>query len=496
MSTSPERGIIVTTAELASEETGAVLDAIATTGANAITTTSNIVVPSDTPTDYREPSIDVQGERRTLDRPVWGRTMTWVNRYVAYQPDPELWRDLPWPPPPAAPEEIRVDHARAAIDGAHARGMRVYAHFAAYALPGGADHREGQPTNDELRVRYRPTRLIGGIHPEGISWVGCINNPTVRAYGRVRLIELLRHYGDVDGLALDWVDFPTFFLEKLFTCFCDHCHAQAISLGYDWEQITGAVRVLWDSLHTLTARQAEALARSGDWGDLVVDPDAMLPGFDAWLDFKAESVALAIADLRGVMTEEGAGHLLVSTVEPALPWGRISGAAFARAGRGVDRQYINLFSAHWLMMVRWWSESILAWNRGSDITPELAIRGMMALFGITLEHPVTDLSPATFGMPARDVPHNLTPASYTDRLENALALQPNQAPVLPLVHAYRPVDDFARQLETVRPYAMNGLWIRRFGYLCDRKLDLLHQEWSRPPDTRPLQPAPAAGSGH
>lgn len=478
MSTVPERGIVVTTPELASEGTERVLDAIAATGANTITTTTSVVAPADTETDLREPPLDVAGHRRVLDRPIWGRATTWVHRYVAHPPDPGLWRDLPWPEPPLAPEALRVDLAREAIDGARERDLRAWLHFAPYALPGGPDRREGMPTNDELRVQYRPTRFIGGIHPEGITWVGCLNNPTVRQYGRVRLIELLRHYGDVDGLALDWVECPVFFLEKLFTCFCDNCREQAVAHGYDWDEITGAVRVLWDSLHTLTDAQAEALVRSGDWGDLISDPDTMLRGFAAWLDFKRTTVQLAITDLRETMTANGAGAMAVSAVQPAPPWGRMSGAGYAETS-GVDTQRVKLFSAHWLMMTGWWAETILSWNRGSALTPDLATRAVMSLFGLRLQDDPGMLDPEMFAMPAPGEGHNLTAESYTHRLETARALSGPEAPILPVVHAYRPADELAWLLETIRPFTGQGTWIRRYGYLSDEKLDILRQEWSR-----------------
>ncbi len=479
MSTHQERGIIITTAELATEGATQVLDAIAATGATAIATTTNVVVPAESDTGLREPPVDVAGIRRMLDRPIWGRSSSWVRRYVAHPPDPDLWRDLPWPEPPLAPEEVRVDHARHAIDAARARGLSTWINFAPYALPTGPAHRDGMPTNDELLIQYRPQRFVGGIHPEGVSWVGCVNHPTVRHYGRVRLIELLRHYGDVDGITLEWVEYPVFFLEKLFTCFCEHCRAQAIAIGYDWEQITAAVRMLWDSLHALTEDQAHAIIDSGDWGELVIDPEAMRDGFVAWLNFKADSTALAIDDLRQTMVDHGAGHLAVSAAEPAAPWGRMSGAGYARPDR-VASQRVKLYSTQWLMMVCWWTETTLAWNRGSAVTPDLATRAVMALFGIRLEQDPGTLAPDMFVMPGPDETHNLTADSYTHRLETALAMRRDQAPILPLVHAYRPPDELAWLLETVRPFAGNGLWVHRYGYLSDEKLDVLRQEWARP----------------
>ena len=47
-------------------------------------------------------------------------------------------------------------------------------------------------------------------------------------------------------------------------------------------------------------------------------------------------------------------------------------------------------------------------------------------------------------------------------------------PVTPLVHGYGPLDDFTRRLELVANCdAVSGLWINRYGYLSDEKLDAI-----------------------
>src|SRR5699024_5315817 len=134
-----------------------------------------------------------------------------------------LWRDLPWAPPEVAPASVRVDYARQAITAARERGLRVYAQLAPYLLPGGAGGQEGTPGNTAVSGAYRPRRFIHNGPQRIIAHAGCLNNPTVRQLGRTRLRELLRHYDDVDGVVLDWVEYPVHVVDSLFTCFCDHC---------------------------------------------------------------------------------------------------------------------------------------------------------------------------------------------------------------------------------------------------------------------------------
>ena len=479
MNHDPERGITITPAELSSEGIDAVLDTVAGTGANAITMPTGIAVEVSPGEGVREPPLDIAGHARVLDRPLWGKRAIELKRYAAHSADSALWQDLPWRPPEVAPAEFRVDYARKAIEGARERDLRIHLQLTPYTIPGGTGGQEATGGPVAVRDQYRPQRFVGGSHPDAIAYTGCLNNPVVRQLGRVRLTELLSHYADVDGIVFDWIEYPAYFIDKLFTCFCDYCRQAAEALGYDWQQIRSSVRHLWDSLHTITPEQVHALSESGDWGDLVAHPEDMQAGFNAWLDFKADSVANAIRDLRAVIEASGASHLALSTGGSALPWGRMSGAAYPRAGGGLDIQRVKLYSFHWLMMVRWWTEAVMTWNRGSGIRPGDMTRATMALFGLTLENPPAEILPESFGMPGPDESHNLTRESYTYRLENALSQDVRQAPLYPVVHAYRSVEDFASVLEAVRPFARRGVWIQRYGYLSDEKLAVLGQEWSR-----------------
>jgi hypothetical protein len=478
MPTNAERGITITTGELASEGVDTVLDNLARAGANALTTSTHVTVEAPAGEGLREPPLDIAGQARILDRPLWGKRVVNVHRYSAHPADPALWKDLPWEPPPVAPEEVRVDFARQAIDGARECGLRTWVHLAPYVLPGGTGGQDSTTFSTELRDEYRPRRFIGGSHPDAIAFTGCLNNPVVRQLGRVRMRELLRHYGDADGVELDWVEYPVYFIDKFFTCFCEHCERQATEFGYDWQRITSSVRVLWDSLHTLTNDQVLAMTASGDWGELVPDPASMQQGLIDWLEYKSESVEFALADLRVTMDDAGASHMAIAAGGFALPWGRMSGAAYASAEGVVDVQRVKLYSFHWLMMLRWWTDTILLWNRGSDVQPHTLTQAFLRFFDLELVDPPPELMPEAFGMPLPDTSHNLTPGSYTHRLVNALSRRENQAPIMPVVHAYRSAEDFAMVLDAVRPYTQAGLWIQRYGYLSDEKLDVLRQEWS------------------
>ena len=49
--------------------------------------------------------------------------------------------------------------------------------------------------------------------------------------------------------------------------------------------------------------------------------------------------------------------------------------------------------------------------------------------------------------------------------------------ITPLVHGYGPLDDFARRLQLVANSAADGVWINRYGYLGDDKIEAIGRIW-------------------
>ena len=46
-----------------------------------------------------------------------------------------------------------------------------------------------------------------------------------------------------------------------------------------------------------------------------------------------------------------------------------------------------------------------------------------------------------------------------------------QTKVIPLLHGYGPDDDFHRRVRVVAESQAEGVWVNRYGYLSDRKLE-------------------------
>jgi hypothetical protein len=54
-----------------------------------------------------------------------------------------------------------------------------------------------------------------------------------------------------------------------------------------------------------------------------------------------------------------------------------------------------------------------------------------------------------------------------------VAIEAGDMPILPSVHAYGPLDDVERRWRIGWDVGEHGMWINRYGYLSQEKLDLL-----------------------
>lgn len=469
-------GVVLTPAEVQDEGLDRVLDNVAAAGATAISPTLGVYAPAPPGEGSREPPLDVEGHVRLLDRPLWGQRELWLRGWVPHPPDPATWQDVGYPPPALAPPELRVDVVRRIVDGARARGLKVQIQVSPFTLPGapggqsvGGGHGAGAATD-------RPRRLDGTVGERVVAGHGCLNNPRVRRLGVARLREAMRHYPDVDGVFLDWAEYTCYFLEDCFTCFCDHCRAAALAAGHDWSAIERDAGALWDRLHRLRPADLDRALDAADWPFALAGAAVDYPGVAALLRFKADSVAAAVAELRAAMDAAGAAAVPLGLNGFAPPWCRITGMHYGRLGTVCQETRCKLFTFHWPMITRWWTETLLAWNPGLDADRTLAaVKSILDLPTNPDEH---RRALADYAMPRPDEPHPITPAALTRKLNQAVAMAaPGGAPCLAYVHSYRPPAEFARVLEAVLVSEAPGCWVQRYGYLSDAKLALMRTVW-------------------
>ena len=128
---------------------------------------------------------------------------------------------------------------------------------------------------------------------------------------------------------------------------------------------------------------------------------------------------------------------------------------------------------HWSLMVKFWGDEILAAN--PDLDETLLARTLVTLMDISDNPESCHLD--DYGYPAPDEPHPIPNEPQARKIAKVCRATAGQAIVTPLVHGYGPPDDFRRRLQLVADSDADGVWINRYGYLGEEKLDAIADVW-------------------
>lgn len=428
-------------------------------GATAIATSPYVMTPAAEGEGSREPPVDAgAGSVRLLDRPLWGRRELSVRTAPSWTPDAGLYRGLRYQP--AVPDELTAAHGRVvadAIRSAKARGLLVLLQVQA-AIPPGYRVQFGGPIEED-----RP-RLPDGTTPKvRVDNNASLASPHVHDYARALVKDLVRSYPEIDGLRIDWPEYPPYSLDGAFFDFGPHAEAAARRLGYDF----AAMRDASASLRGHLLGQLTPTDLTGGRFKIVqtlIDR----PGLAQWLSFKAELSTGIVRTFREALSEAAPGKLLVPGAFPP-PWTALSGFSFARAAAHADAVMVKLFTMHWPMMVRAWGDALVAANPALAGRPELP-RALASLFDIVDDGGFDRLEDWRY--PEPEEAHPVGAAAQARKLADAQA-EAGTMPVIALAHGYGPVGDFKQRFRTAWTATGGRAWVNRYGYLADAKLDAI-----------------------
>lgn len=455
-------GIVVEPANVQSEGLDQVYGNLQSVETDAICLWPWLLEPAEDGGGNRIPDLHMDGWKRLLSRPLWGKGELTVRSYLAYDPDPRLYSDSPYQPPPAAPAGLDREIPHRMIEEAHMRGMQTHIGINPLLPPDLHD--------DDLPVR------IDGIpsQPPFVSRIACLNNDRVRHYALAAVEDLLRHYPNADGLVLDWVEFGAYRLKDHFTCFCDYCEREAQAAGIDWELIKREVSVLWDWLHRLKPQSLESSI------SLLDNPSGLeilltnYPGWTQFLKFKAECVVAFYQRVRQRMDSLGLQETILSARGWCPPWNRSSGMDYRALAGVCDAITPKLFTFDHAAMPRWYGETIQGWN------PELSESQILDALIVWMNLPdnIERRSFANYHIPAPADEHPTRLEAYQDRLDEVIDQVNGKALCYPISHSYLPESQWKRMLTLIRDSRVDGMWINMYGYLSDDKLSILKQIWS------------------
>ena len=459
-------GVTVMPEYAQSEGVNAVLDNLQSrANVTGIATSPYVMEPADSTTGGREPPIDAgAGGVRLLDRPLWGGHELYVRTAPSFEPNRSLYSGLRYqPPPPSALTAKAGGVVDEFITTAKARGLTVHLQIQA-AIPPGYRVQFGGPDPEDQ------PRLPNGQTAEGrVDKNASLASPEVIAYGQALIRDLIRAYPNIDGIRIDWPEYPPYAFESLFFDCSEHAMQAAERLGFDVDRIRTDMAALFQHVTGLLA-DADLHRIAGP--DAVANLLSMLrrhPGVWDMLRLKAHLVTELLGAYRMALNEAGgADKELVPQAFPP-PWNIVSGFDYAAAQPYAAAIGVKLYTMHWPMMLRFYGDALTRHNPG--LTESAVLAALTALLDIA-DGPAERTSLADWIYPGPDEPHPVSAESQARKIA-AARYDAGATPVIAFTHAYGPAADFANRLRAVFATTGRRTVVNRYGYLSDTKLDLL-----------------------
>ncbi len=436
-------------------------------GATAIATSPYVMRPAAEGEGSREPPIDAgAGSVRILDRPLWGKRDLWVRTSPSFTPDKALYAGLRYQPAEADEHTAREGGIVAeALRSAKARGLQTHLQVQA-AIPPGYRVQFGGPVDAD-----RP-RLPDGSSPAvRVDNNGSLASPHILAYTQALIRDVARAYPNIDVLRLDWPEYPPYSLDSLFFDFSPDARAAMAAMGHDQDRLAAAAARLRTRVTTgLTAQDLAAVSAGSQADDYLrwLDCD---PAVRDWLDAKAGIVTAFVSACVGTLRDAAGGRITLMPQSFPPPWTRLSGFDTAAVAKlGVPAIGVKLYTMHWPMMARAYADAILAANPALHPGDELG-PAIMRAAGLDCE-PARWQPLAAVRYPEPDEAHPVSDQVQRAKIRMAQA-QAGAVPVVAFAHSYGPLADFERRARIAFEAAQGRLFVNRYGYMSDAKLDAL-----------------------
>jgi hypothetical protein len=428
--------------------------------ATAVTSSPYVMQPATDPKlASREPPIDGgAGKVRLLDRSLWGKRELLVETAPSFEHNPDLFKGLRYQPsPPTALTRSQGGLLRDFVTASKARGLKTYFQIQA-AIPPGYRVQFGGPTAED-----RPLLPDGRIPPQRLANNGSLASLEIRKYTAALIRDIFRVYPQLDGIRIDWPEYPPYYLDDCFLDFNPQARAAAGRLGFDFGRIQSAAARLYGDLHGGLSNDTVRswLGRDGariDLTSLFLDR----PGILEFLRFKAALVEDYLREVRSALPP---GKELIGHAFPP-PFSLVSGLDFERASRHCDGIAVKLYTMHWPMMLSFYATQLVKANPQVDET--LIVRAVARFMDIADDEESRFRTLADCRYPEPEEPH---PAGAGTQARKIAFARRRSSKIFALAHGYGPLADYRDRLETAWKASGGRVWINRYGYLSDAKLE-------------------------
>ena len=406
----------------------------------------------------REPPADAEkGLTRLLERPLWGKKEVWVKAFPSFVPDQALYKGLRYQPS-AATEETRTQGPiiKEFIQAAQDRGVSVYFQIQS-AIPPGYRVQFGGPIGDDT-----PRLPDGSEPPNRLDKNGSLASPHILDYGAALVTDLLQQYPEINGVRIDWPEIPPYFLESIFTDFGPHVERFATENNFDFDQIRNQGMASYQRFFGGLTNE--------DLQSYIQAPETLISDLrisDTRAELKSRIVVSLLRRFREAMdSANGKDKALIPSAFPP-PWNRLSGFEYADCGKVADAISCKYYTMHWPMMMRNYSDSLTQNNPG--LSRELISECLCRAFEAVSPTPATS---DDFDYPGPEDVHPVSLDTLHEKQQQAESHSVN-APMWPLSHSYGLTDDIVARSKALFSVSKKHLWINRYAYLTDEKLDAL-----------------------
>ena len=122
-------------------------------------------------------------------------------------------------------------------------------------------------------------------------------------------------------------------------------------------------------------------------------------------------------------------------------------------------------------MVQFWTDWLL--ERNHTLTRDDTVRTVASWMELGTPDEIEQRL-RQYRYPEPHEAHPIPVATQQDKLRQVKQrLSESSVEFVPLVHGYGPLEDFSNRFSTIWDADVDGVWLNRYGYLSDEKLDLL-----------------------
>ncbi len=313
----------------------------------------------------------------------------------------------------------------------------------------------------------------GKLHSDRVDKNASLASPHVGEYGAALLRELSERYPGLYGLRIDWPEYPPYDLRSTLFDFSAHGQQGLNDLGVDADALSHrllkALRGWQDAARgAAKAGPTEVRRQLGDagWDDCFTDGELGAP---LWVS-KRLAVGKMLEAYHSSLEQPGGVRMRLEPQVFPGPFDQWSGVNWSAMGRTTDAVGVKLYTMHWPMIARYWARDLLG---PAASAPALdAVSEAMADWMGLLDGPMPAGQSLTY--PPPDQVHPVGALAQLRKIETAQR-QAGTLPVIAFAHAYGPMEDVMTRLELamlacIAPGGSGRVWLNRYGYLSDQKL--------------------------